>query len=74
MGQTIHDVLEIFREEAANNRDLGDKFERLMAAYLTKDPYFANHFSDVWLWTESTEQEKAQSRHQEQYFRQFSKR
>jgi len=52
MKQTIHDILEIFREEAASNRDLGDKFERLIAAYLTKDPYYANHFSNVWLWTE----------------------
>ena len=45
--QTVHDILEYFREEAANNRDLGDKFERLFAAYLTKDPYYANHFSNV---------------------------
>ena len=52
MKQTIHDILEVFREEAANNRDLGDKFERLVASYLTKDPYFANHFSNVWLWME----------------------
>jgi predicted helicase len=52
MTQTIHDILEIFREEAANNRDLGDKFERLIAAYLTKDPFYANHFSNVWLWME----------------------
>jgi len=52
MKQTIQDILEIFRAEAASNRDLGDKFERLIAAYLTKDPYFAEHFSDVWLWME----------------------
>jgi predicted helicase len=50
--QTIRDILEFFREEARNNRDLGDKFERLIAAYLTKDPYYATHFSDVWLWME----------------------
>jgi phage baseplate assembly protein W len=30
MKQTIQDILEIFREEAASNRDLGDKFERLI--------------------------------------------
>ena len=52
MKQTIHDILEYFREEARNNRDLGDKFERLIAAHLTKDAYYANHFSDVWLWME----------------------
>jgi len=52
MSQSIKDILGFFREEAANNRDLGDKFEKLIAAYLTKDPYYANHFSNVWLWTE----------------------
>ena len=52
MSQSIHDILEFFREEARNNRDLGDKFERLIASFLTKDPYYANHFSDVWLWME----------------------
>jgi len=38
MKQTIHDILAIFREESDNNRDLGDKFERLIAAFLAKDP------------------------------------
>ena len=28
--QTIKDILEFFRAEAANNRDLGGKFERLI--------------------------------------------
>jgi predicted helicase len=32
-NQTIQDILEFFREEARNNRDLGDRFERLIAAY-----------------------------------------
>ena len=32
--QTIKDILESFREEARNSRDLGDKFERLIAAFL----------------------------------------
>jgi hypothetical protein len=39
MKQTIHDILEISREDANNKRDLGDKFERLIASFLTKDPY-----------------------------------
>jgi predicted helicase len=53
MSQTIHDILESFREEAANKRDLGDKFERLIASYLTKDPLYADLFGvNVWLWTE----------------------
>lgn len=52
MKQTIHDILGIFRDEAASNRDLGDKFERLIAAFLTKDPLYAELYSDVWLWQE----------------------
>ncbi|MDQ6630133.1 MAG: DEAD/DEAH box helicase family protein, partial [Verrucomicrobiota bacterium] len=52
MKQTIHDILEIFREGARHNRNLGDKFEKLIASFLTKDPYYGNHFSNVWLWME----------------------
>ena len=29
--QSIRDILEFFRDEARNNRDLGDKFKRLNA-------------------------------------------
>lgn len=52
MSQTIHDLLQYFREEAASNRDLGDKFERLIASFLTKDPLYAELYSNVWLWME----------------------
>ena len=33
MKQTIHNILGIFREEAASNRDLGDKFQHLIVGY-----------------------------------------
>lgn len=46
------DILNYFREEARNNRELGDKFERLVANYLVTDPLQADRFSDVWLWSE----------------------
>jgi predicted helicase len=49
---SIHALLEEFRDAARNSRDLGDKFERLFAAFLRLDPYYADHFSDVWLWME----------------------
>ncbi len=53
MSGTIHDVLSYFREEAFHSRDLGDKFERLIASYLTHDPKYADLFGgNVWLWTE----------------------
>lgn len=49
---TIHDVLAQFREAATSNRDLGDRFERLIARYLELDPLFSERFSQVWLWNE----------------------
>lgn len=49
---TIHSILEEFREAATSNRDLGDKFERLLATYLVTDPLYQDKYSDVWLWNE----------------------
>jgi predicted helicase len=49
---TIEAVLEHFREQARNNRDLGDSFERLIAHYLLTDPQYSERLSDVWLWSE----------------------
>lgn len=48
----IEAVLEHFREQARNNRDLGDSFERLIAHYLLTDPQYSDRLSDVWLWSE----------------------
>lgn len=50
MSQTIHDILKRFGEEAVSSRDKGDKFERLICAFLKKDPLYADLYSDVWLW------------------------
>lgn len=52
MATTLHDILEQFREDARNNRDLGDRFERLTAAFLRSDPLYADKFSDVWLFND----------------------
>jgi predicted helicase len=53
MFQDIHGILAHFREEKASNRDLGDKFERLIAGYLCREPKYADLFGGrVWLWTE----------------------
>ncbi len=49
---TIHDILAQFREEALHNRDLGDRFERLIARYLLLDPLFGDRFSNVWMWND----------------------
>lgn len=49
---TIHTILEEFRDAATSKRDLGDKFERLVVAYLKNDPLYKDRFSNVWLWME----------------------
>lgn len=52
MPTTLQSILEEFRQAAVSMRDMGDKFERLFAAYLITDPLYRDRFSDVWLWTE----------------------
>src|SRR5699024_9837442 len=37
---------------ALDERDKGNKFERLMRSYLMTDPAWASQFSHVWLWSE----------------------
>ena len=45
----IRTILQQYRDESAFNRDLGDRFERLIRAYLKLDPQYVALFSDVWL-------------------------
>ncbi|MBS3029638.1 MAG: DEAD/DEAH box helicase [Dolichospermum sp. DET50] len=47
---TINTILDEFRQNANSPRDLGDKFERLMVQYLKTDPFYKQHFSEVWMW------------------------
>ena len=49
---SIHEILNEFRDAALNNRDLGDKFERLICRYFELDPQYSERFSNVWLWNE----------------------
>ena len=51
---TIHSLLAEIRETSSSQRDKGDRFERLMQAYLHADPQFVEQFSEVWLWSEWT--------------------
>jgi predicted helicase len=50
--RSIDDVLAQFREEATSNRDLGDRFERLICRYFELDPLYAERFSQVWMWND----------------------
>ena len=51
-ARTIHHILAQFRDEATSNRDLGDRFERLICRYLELDPLYADRFSHVWMWND----------------------
>ena len=50
--QSIYNILAQIRSVSLTNRERGDRFERLIKAYLKSDPVYADQFSDVWLWTE----------------------
>ncbi|MCI5197106.1 MAG: helicase, partial [Candidatus Electrothrix sp. AW5] len=45
-------ILEKYRRIAFSERDKGDRFERLMQAYLQTDPKYADTLEKVWLWKE----------------------
>ena len=45
-------VLTHFRKYALSERDKGDKFERLMQAYLQTDRRYSELFTNVWLWND----------------------
>ena len=49
---TIFDILNELREAVSSNRDMGDKFERLIATHLITDPLQPERFGDLWLWCE----------------------
>ncbi len=45
-------VLKKYRKVSFSERDKGDRFERLMQAYLLTDPKYSHQFKKVWLWNE----------------------
>ena len=49
---TLATILDQFRNDARSNRDLGDRFERLIVNYLQLDPFYADLFSDVWMFND----------------------
>lgn len=52
MPTSIRDILHELSASSTDARDKGDKFERLMAAYLRTDVMWSDRFSNVWLWSE----------------------
>jgi len=49
---TIQAILDEFREAAFSKRDMGDRFERLVATFFATEPAYTERFSDVYLWSE----------------------
>lgn len=45
-------ILNHYRKISFSERDKGDRFERLMQAYLLTDPKYATKLKKVWLWSE----------------------
>ncbi len=45
-------ILKQYRDLSFSERDKGDRFERLMQAYLQTDPKYADQFKYVWMWNE----------------------
>src|SRR5215207_5726562 len=49
---SFQNILDKYRKISFSQRDKGDRFERLMQAYLMTDPFYAYKLKNVWLWTE----------------------
>ena len=49
---TLQSLLATLRQEKTSNREMGDKFERLMMGYFNTDPLYKELFSDLWMWSE----------------------
>lgn len=52
MALTFDQIIEKYRENSTSERDKGDKFERLMQAYLLTKPTYKSLLTDVWLWSD----------------------
>lgn len=49
---TFNTLLDKYRKVSFSEKDKGERFERLMQAYLLTDPQYANRLKKVWLWNE----------------------
>jgi predicted helicase len=52
LKMSFNNILEKYRKISFSQKDKGDRFERLIQAYLLTDPIYANKFKKVWLWNE----------------------
>lgn len=49
---TFHDILAKYRAISFSECDKGDRFERLIQAFLQSVPWYEGKFRHVWLWRE----------------------
>jgi predicted helicase len=49
---TFDNILDKYRKISFSERDKGDRFERLMQAYLQTDPLYTYQLKKVWLWND----------------------
>lgn len=52
MPTPFQTILDRYRKISFSEKDKGERFERLMKAYLLTDPKYAYKFKKVWLWNE----------------------
>ena len=50
MTVTVRQLLDDLRSAAWDERDKGDRFERLIASYLRTDPLYVQKYEEVWRW------------------------
>ncbi len=49
---SFNKILDKYRKISFSERDKGNRFERMMQAYLQTDPKYSYLFKKVWLWNE----------------------
>ncbi len=52
MATSFTSILHKYQKIAFSQKDKGERFERLMKAYLLTDPKYASIFKKVWMWNE----------------------
>ena len=50
---TIYEVVDDIRETSQDEREKGDRFERVIRYFLKNDPLWSARFSNVWLWKDA---------------------
>lgn len=52
MPNNFLEILKKYRKISFSEKDKGERFERLIKAYLLTDPKYSNLFKKVWMWNE----------------------